>query len=184
MTMTEWMKPALADLTEDGDTVGLADGRTLRLSILTDEHANVDDYGDECYGRFAWPDEYRDRNTGRPRRPDGFDGNAEKIDTISGPIWWQPPVDLVLERGSEEWRAYASFLGELVSFGFKGVRLEILDGEDVYGHPIVRAEASLWGIDTLDTHAYTDTAGVHHPFVSGGYLADVVHDLATELDLA
>lgn len=183
MTMTDWMQPDLSALDEDGDTVGLADGRTLRLSILVDQDSQVTDFGPEAYGSFAWPDEYRDRNTGQPRRPDGFDGNAEKLNTISGPIWWQPSPDSPLQRGTQEWSDFRTFLGDLISFGFKGVRLEILEGEDAYGRAIVRAEASLWGIDTLDTHAYTDAEGVHHPFVRNGYLTEIVRELAAELDL-
>jgi hypothetical protein len=96
-------------------------------------------------------------------RPDDFDGNAEKLWLSSDFVWWQPPPDV--PRTSEHFAAFRSQVRSLAEYGYCGVIVELLDGEDAYHRPIVREVASLWGIDSLDN----------------GYLREVVGDLLSEL---
>lgn len=166
----------LSALNDDGATLELDDGRTLRLRIETDQDWSIDD--SDCYGRIGWGET---NEGGNPVRPAGFDGGAEKIDTLGGPVWWQPPTDLMIQRGTAEWSAYRSFLGDLISFGFKSVGLELLEGEDHYGRPIVVGAAWLGGIDTLDQPwAVRDERG-EPQYVQNGYLAEIVSELAAEV---
>jgi hypothetical protein len=84
----------LTSLTDDGDTLELPDGRTLRLRIEADLDTNLFEQPNEAYGKVAWVE--RNRSTGRPYpRPDGFDGSAEKLYTSRSPYWWQPPKDII-----------------------------------------------------------------------------------------
>lgn len=160
-TMTD---PDLSALTDDGDTVELDDGRTLRLRIEPDLDTDPFTDNPDFYGRIGHG--AIDRDTGRERRPDGFDGAAHKLDVIDGRVWYQPPTgDYAI--APEHYAEWLAFVSELYSYGCKIVTVELLDGEDHYGRAIVRDAASLGGIDSLDN----------------GYVHDVVTDLVSELAL-
>ena len=152
----------LADLTADGDTVDLADGRTLRLRIETDMDTTINDsdtYGkSERYCHDYWRD-------GRTLRPDDFTGNAEKVQVDRGDwIWWEPPADGP-KRGTPEFRKFRSLVADLLSRGFYVVTLELCAGIDAYNWRIVVDVASLGGVDSVD----------------GENLAFVLPDLLSEL---
>ena len=70
-------------------------------------------------------------------------------------------------RGTPEFAEFRRLVLDLLEYGYKGVTLELCDGTDAYGRPVVRDVASLWGIDSLDN----------------GYLAEVISELAGELDI-
>jgi len=162
------MELDLSELAEDGDTLKMDDGRMLRLRIRVDQDTEVQN--EEFYGEFSWarndPNYVGAYNT---HRPTGFDGNAEKLSTYHGDsYWWQPPrgdYEMTCKRGSPEFAEFRQNVKALVEWGFKGVVLELLDGTDGYGRPIVVEVASLWGIDSLEN----------------GYLAEVVSDLVGEV---
>lgn len=155
----------LTELRDDGDTIDLEDGRKLRLRIEPDMDAQINDF--DSYGKIEWGT--KDQNSGHEQRPKGFNGNAEKLSIYSGGVslWWQPPEGMTAKRGTEAWRQERSAIRDLAEYGFKGVILEVLDGEDAYHRPIVTKTASLWGIDSFDH----------------GYLTEVLGDLATELGI-
>jgi hypothetical protein len=147
----------LGKLTESGDTVDLGDGRLLRIKVQSDPDA--DPFGEyDTYGKVA---------PARPidQRPADFDGNAEKLWNGQDQVWWQPPVG-ASHRGTAEFDQLRSLVRELLEYGMHGVTLELCEGTDFYGQPIVTNAASLWGIDSLDHE---------------GYLAVVVAQLAEEL---
>jgi len=161
-------------LDKDGASYDLGDGRTVRLSIEPDHDASVRDY--ECYGEVSeHAYRYTDRE-GRTERPDGFDGNAEKIEVDRGLwVWWQPPRGEMAwtepdgtpaRRGSETFRKCRESVIDLLRCGFTGVVLTVTDECDCCGQDVTET-ASLWGIDSLDD----------------GYLADVVGDLLSELGI-
>jgi len=157
----------LSDLRDDGDTVDLPDGRTLRVRIVVDEDHSVTD--EEFWGEFEWVRGSRwDDHT---RRPDGFDGNAEIFDRDHGSVlWWQPPrgdYALSYGRGTKEFAEFRQSVRDLLNYGFKGVIVELLDGFDAYQRPIVTQSESLWGIDSVED----------------GALAYVVADLVAEMHL-
>jgi hypothetical protein len=155
--------PDLSRLTDDGDTVELNDGRTLRLRIESDD---IDPFGEfEVYGKVASPG--RQNEYGYQTRPKGFDGNAERLYYgNSGPIWWQPSPDGP-KRGTPEFAGERDMVRNLLEFGMSGYLLEILDGEDAYGRPIVGHVASLWGIE---------------PFPAREYQTEIVKELWSELE--
>ena len=162
--MTDTLTLDLAELQDDGDTLELDETRALRLKIEVDQDSDVT--SDEFYGAFGEP--RRDINTGREIRPAGFTGNAEKLhygQRAYYPIWWEPPKDV--KRSDPNFSKFRQIVQDLLDFGYKCVTLELLEGKDAYGRPIVTRTASLWGIDSLDN----------------GYLAEVVRELIDELEL-
>lgn len=151
----------LSSLTDDGDTLELPDGRVLRLKIVPDEDASIND--DEFYGRVSF-DRVRRNNYGNEMRPEGFTGNAEKLwYGNDGPWWWEPPVDV--KRTDPQFGALRDSVRELLAFGYKGVTLELVSSCDHCHRSGVVESASLWGIDSLDN----------------GYIHEVVGELASEL---
>jgi hypothetical protein len=157
------MLDLLADLREDGDFIGLGDGRALRLRIEPDDVNPFDD--DEFFGRIGWP--VRD-DGGRDRRPQGFDGNAEKVTINRDAAWWQPPADAP-KRSDPEFAKLRRHAIDLAEYGYSIVTLELLGGEDGYGRPIVLEVASLGAVDLVDFDPNHE------------YLTEVVGDLASEL---
>lgn len=150
----------LGELSQDGDTIKMDDGRALRLRIEVDQDASINDYDSD--GRVEWVRGDRDWSPVRYPRPDGFDGRARIIIRDNGSaMWWQPYEELTEAQIVEN----APRIVELVNFGFSGVLVELLDGTDAYGRPIVADVASLWGIGSLET----------------GYLSEVVSELVEEI---
>lgn len=154
---------AIEALRDDRATYDMPDGRTLRLCITPDE--GFDPFAElDTYGRVAWVD---DRGY-RQGRPDGFDGNAEKLQAgRSEQVWWQPPADGP-KRGAEGWRELRSLVSDLLEFGCSVVTVELLEGEDAYRRPIVRDAASVGGVEPMS--------------YGSEYLSELVSDLLAELD--
>lgn len=137
----------------------MVEGYALRLYVKQDEHTSVME--DEFYGKFEWA---RGGGSGT-LRPKDFDGNAEKLNVNRGDsLWWQPPDEV--KRSDEGFVKFKANVLNLLEYGFSGVVLELLHGEDAYNNPIVVQVASLWGIDSLEN----------------GYLKEVVHELVEELE--
>ena len=159
MTMTELERSVRADLleslAEDGDTVELENGRALRLRVQSDECDVMDLWSDDCYGRIAFVSG-RTNVYGYPQdRPEGFDGNAEKLSYGRGDdAWWQPPADI--KRGTEQFQTCRRVVRDLLEFGFYSVGLELLDGTDAYGRPIVVNAAWLGGLEPMNYRAWQD----------------------------
>lgn len=148
---------------QDGSVYELGDGRTIRVKVETDPDAQVNDW--EVYGTT---EKYSHRYTdgeGNSPRPSEFDGNAEKIECGQGLwIWWQPPKDGP-KRGTEEFRKFRSHVQDLLTWGFHIVTVELCEGEDAYGRPIVQEVASLGGVDSID----------------GKYVGEIVTELVAEV---
>jgi len=138
----------LEALADDGDTAELDDGRTLRLRIESDPSDVRDLWSDDCYGAVAWVEDRPRNDYGYPPdRPEGFDGNAEKLGIGRGydRFWWQPPADVA--RGTEQFRALRTLVSDLLEFGFSNVGLEVLEGENAYHEAIVVNAAWLGGVE-------------------------------------
>lgn len=150
-----------SNLDHDGAVLELGEGRALRVRIEPDPDYSINDYDSD--GKVAVVTRDRDRCCDAPR-PAGFNGRARKLWTYDGyRFWWQPYEELT----DAQIVADVERIRELMTFGFHGVILELCDGVDHYGRPIVRDAASLWGIDSTDP----------------AYVRDVVADLVTELSL-
>ena len=155
----------LSDLTDDGDTYELPDGRTLRLRFEPDDINPFDDNPD-FYGLIAWTERHRDY-VGDAQRPEGFNGAARKLWAGGDRFWWQPPKD-VIEQGPDAVESMASQVKELAEYGYCCLILEVLYGEDAYHRPIVVAATSLGGIE---------------PFPDNDYVREVVQEQLAELGL-
>lgn len=169
MTIDETTRAAAIEaLHDDRDTYDMPDGRTLRLCITPDEGFDIFACLD-TYGRIEWVDDRTWNDYGyRKGRPDGFDGNAEKIRANrSEEVWWQPPTDGP-KRGAEGWAELRSLVSDLLEFGCYVITVELLDGEDAYRRPIVRDAASIGGVEPLS--------------YGSDYLSELVSDLLGELD--
>lgn len=162
----------LTDLTGDGDTIDLDDGRLLRLRIFPDEDATINDY--ESDGRIEWTRGDRAWSPMRYPRPEGFNGAARIIERDGGSaLWWQPPG---LEITGTAWdaatmRKEEARIRDIVRFGFSVVVLELCEKEDAYGRPIVIGTESLGGVDLVDDNP------------AWGALQDVLGELAAEMNL-
>lgn len=127
-------------------TVDLDDGRTLRLHVDVDDWPVLDLLGDG-FGVFAWARQNHDGY--RAERPSDFDGNAEILQRdYPHVMWWQPPADGP-KRGTPEFAHMRRHLMSLLEEGFYVVRVEMLDGTDHYGAPIVRDAEVLGGVDLV-----------------------------------
>jgi hypothetical protein len=136
-----------AKLTFDGaETVELGDGSKLRLSFVPDSSNPFDEV--DCYGRVEATARHNER------RPDGFNGNAEILNGGGyEAIWWQPPADAP-RRCTPEFASLRTLVLELIEYGYQGVVVEHLQGEDAYHRPIVVDVASLWGVEPSPTSDY------------------------------
>lgn len=154
----------LSSLTEDGDTLELADGRLLRLRVEPDPDFSINDY--DADGKIAWGtrDDYGEH------RPAGFDGSAEKLNIYDHGVslWWQPYEGLTAKHGSYEWEQERRRIQDLATYGFVGLVLELCQGKDAYARPIVVRTASLWGIEST---------------ADDDYRRELINDLASELEL-
>jgi hypothetical protein len=150
-------------LTDDGDTLVLGEGRMLRLRVQPDEWFSLNEF--DCYGETEeYCHSYLHGEQEEPR-PKHFTGNAEKIQCEPGYwIWWEPPADGP-KRGTAEFDKFRSHVIDLIRYGFYVVTLELCEGADAYGRPIVVDAASLGGC------AFDDSFGP----------VDVVRDLLYEV---
>ncbi len=161
----EQVNDIAAQLDDDGATVELPSGESLRLHIGYDDVNPFDDV--DCYGRIANVARFGGYGTnerGYALRPQGFDGNAEKLDYDRGEsVWWQPPTDV--PRSSEHFAALRRHVLELLERGYYVVRVELRRNVDAYRRPIVVDVASLFGVDSIDD----------------GYLTEIVAELLSEI---
>lgn len=124
------------------------DGTTLRVTVETDHDTNLDDF--DCYGTFADANASHWRGFKNVQRPEGFDGNAEKLwYGNDGPWWWQPSPDGP-KRGTPEFARERDHIRELLAFGFVGVIVALRETCDCCDHAHETESDSLWGIDSLD----------------------------------
>jgi hypothetical protein len=124
----------------------------VRVFDEPDYSTSVDDFPD-MYGKIA-PGDLHD-GYGNRRRPDDFDGNAERIwHGNDGPWWWQPPSD-VKRSDRDAFAALRESVKEVCAFGFVGIVVEISTGTDAYGRRVPCKVASLWGIEAMRDESYT-----------------------------
>lgn len=152
----------LSELVDDGDTVELGDGRSLRLRIMPDDTDAFEEY--DCYGLVEPVDTHRQ---GYSVRPSGFDGNSEKmwLQQNNGYIWWQPPKEGP-KRGTVEFTSFKQHVNDIASFGMCVLVVEVCQGVDGYNRPIVTNVGSLGGIE---------------PFPTDEYKAEIIGDIVAEL---
>lgn len=136
----------------------LDDGSTVRAKLVYDQDHNLEGDGD-WYGAI-----YPTRRDTR-RRPAECDGAARKVDTRGGPIWWQPPADLVsdpVNLAKLEARVRGYFLEQ---WSYVGIVLEVRGPACGACGERKTYTASLWGIESD----------------AGDYFAEVLTELAEEV---
>lgn len=71
-----------------GKWIDAEDGSRFRAKMEADTDASPFDHNNrDNYGQLHW--------TRERQRPAACDGAAVKMDTRDGPVWWQPPRDVV-----------------------------------------------------------------------------------------
>lgn len=155
----------LSELTGDGNALDIGNGQSLRLRIESDDISPFEET--DTYGRIAGLQFDRFYRHGERPRPDGFNGNAEKlyVPNNGGTYWWQPPADGP-KRGTDEFKGLRKRVLELLEYGYCAYVLELLEGENAYHEPIVRKFANLGEIE---------------PFPTVEYRAEIVRNLWTEI---
>lgn len=116
----------LSVLTDHGDTLELADGRSLVLKIQPDPDWSImDEQGEGVWcGKLAW-DARRTNAYGYRVRPDGFTGRAEVLERDrDARLWWEVPADVVI--GSDVYRSLRQSILDLLNFGYVQVGLVLL----------------------------------------------------------
>jgi hypothetical protein len=148
--------PDMTDLTDDGDTIDLGNGLSLRLRIETDMDTDVNDF--DCYGKVEWTSGGYGLT---PNRPDDFTGAARIIARDRGSaLWWQPWTGATEQEAND----FLPTIRERVEYGFYLIGLELRETvTDSRGgsHTVELDTAWLGGVD--DTSAET--------------LADILPDL-------
>jgi hypothetical protein len=145
------------DIEQWSDRLALDGGYDVRAKLMPDYDTNLDGNGD-WYGAL-----YHPRRNDRSR-PSECNGAARKIDTRGGPIWWQPPADLVSDRenlAKLEARVRGYFLEQ---WSYVGVVLEMRGPACECCGERKTYTASLWGIESD----------------AGDYFAEVLTDLSSE----
>lgn len=146
-------------LRDDGDTLELPNGRTLRLLITPDDGFTINEF--DCYGRTEWVSK---NWLGHHTRPESMDGQARVISSDYRSVcWWQPPADIAAEHISEILKS----VRDIQEFGFQVWTLELLNGTDAYGRDVVVS--------------YSTTGGIE-PFTDSDCADSIVRDLLSELE--
>lgn len=128
----------------DGGIATLPDGRTLRLVISDDDDYTIHDDGD-WYGQIVHVSKCRqDHIHGYYRRPDSFDGAARKMYVDRTIYWWQPPSDV---KDQAEIVRLRDSVRDTLTYGFQCVTVQLCDGRDYYGQPIVADATSIGGVE-------------------------------------
>lgn len=144
-------------------TLELPNGMTLRYRQEQDDTTTVNNY--DYLGKVAVISRWESQS----QRPEGFDGMAEKISTQWDTFWWQPPDDLRKGWVTYEHKNHLrNAVRDVLSYGFQVLFVELCDGDDAYGNPVVVDYACLGGVE---------------PFTDDDDVAEYVHDLVYEVNV-
>jgi hypothetical protein len=143
MTTTTNLADELARL-EPGEMLDMGDGRTIRYKIECDDMTDINDF--DCYGRIAWVKPHKWGTFPHAERPEGFDGSARILTVNGDAMWWQPPDDWHTLTDDVQ-RDVLSGLYDVLEFGFQLVTIEVCQGQDAYGRPIVVDAYALGGVE-------------------------------------
>lgn len=131
-------------------TVALDDGSELRVKMEPDYDTSLESDGD-WFGKVQSAD-YGDK------RPEGFDGNAEKMRARNCAVWWQPPKDV--QRGTESFKRLRDRVAGyyLEEWSYCGLVVERTVHHPTDSRFTREVEASLWCIeDDADRDYLRDT---------------------------
>lgn len=170
----------LTGMSDPGDTVELPGGFTLKLWLEPDQDTTINDF--DCYGRVEWV-HYRD---GHAQRPATMDGAARKLETdYPYVLWWQPRDEI--KGDPEAIEAEASYVADIVRYGYTIVGLELLAPSERVGRPWVNTVSTGDGVALHDAIlplvanqclGGVETVSLWHP---SGHLTQVLAELASEM---
>lgn len=150
-----------------------------------DPLTHLQDYDESIYGTFKYDESWRS-NFYERTRPDGFDGNAERLDrycpgSCQGDyigLWWQPPNPKTTGasvRGTPEFDAMRRTILDILTFGYQGLVVDavrVMPACQCCGHAENKtAHASLWGIEYTADAEYKSAC-----------MADLVSECLSELE--
>ena len=149
MNKTDKLHPLVSDalasaLVRDG-FVSFANERRVIFRTESDNNTELNDF--DYLGKIAHV--IRNPYSGQHKpRPEGFDGRAEIIRTPWTEVWWQPPFDY--ESLSIEVRDQVRQTAkDVIAFGFDVYIVELCEGLDAYGKPIVVKYRDVAGIEPM-----------------------------------
>lgn len=152
----------------DGSSVvTIPDGAVVTLSAEPDPYMSIVDesgHGVWC-GSLAYAE--RDRETGHYVRPAGYTGAAEilHVGRSYDAVWWEPPADVRAPGPVRD--ALRSTVSNLLESGYYVLSVTYAGPDrDYYGRPIIRAAASIGGIE---------------PDPDDDYLSDLLSDLLSDI---
>lgn len=144
---------SVEDLTEDGDTVKLSTGITVKLTVEPD-HVSPSEYINDAdvWGKVSKYCYSYLHGESRTPRPEDFDGAARKIEVAQGYwVWWQP-AEWWKDLTPEQQRAEQDAVTDLLQGGFSVVSLIAFGvAVDAYGgkHTVELARSVACGVDYL-----------------------------------
>ena len=149
MTKTDTLHPLVSDalasaLVRDG-FVSFANERRIIFRTQTDHETELNDF--DYLGKIAQVVRQPYSNRSKPR-PDGFDGRAEIIRTPWTEVWWQPPFDY-LSLSIEVRDKVRQTAKDVIAYGFDVYIVELCEGVDAYGKPIVVKYRDVGGIEPM-----------------------------------
>jgi hypothetical protein len=146
-TLTTERLAEIASVLDDDKPYTLDDGRIVRLRVEPDYDSDLNDY--DYLGKYApvEPDRYYYVYPHAPR-PASFDGRARIIRLRDVNVWWQPPTDYEKCDRSVRDSIYRTAC-DVLEYGYTVYIVEVCEGLDGYGRPIVRDFTALGGIEPL-----------------------------------
>lgn len=129
-----------------GEWVEMSDGTRARAKLAPDYDSRLED--SDYFGALHWPERHNHQ------RPAECNGAARKFDTRDGPVWWQPPADVLSDAEllkSLERHVRGYFREE---WSYVGVCVEVESAPCGSCGERKRGSASLWRIESNSDSEY------------------------------
>lgn len=138
---------------EPGELYDVGGGRSVRYLVEFDYFTTINDFDDLGTTAPVEPDRYYDCFP-HAERPKGFDGSAHILQVGDVAVWWQPPFDW-RTLTPETQKSIIDMVYRVLEVGYQVVTVEVCEGADHYGDPIVTGASSYGGVEPWE---YGDTS--------------------------
>lgn len=129
---------------EPAEVLDIGGGRSVAYLVEFDQFATLNDF--DNYGRTEWVKPDRWGLYPHAERPEGFDGSACILSAGGESVWWQPPDDWKTLTTDTQRRVLEAVY-RILECGFQVVTVELYEGQDHYGKPVVRNACSYGGVE-------------------------------------